>query len=80
DELKKAESLSALFAVLAPVQKTNSHPDTDGIGWSGFAAMRNEVSLPIFALGGLGANDIHIARQHGAQGIAGISQFWPMKK
>ncbi len=77
EELKKAESMAALFAVLGPVLKTNSHPDAEGIGWSGFTKMRNEVSLPIFALGGLGMKDISDARQHGAQGIAGISQLWP---
>lgn len=77
DELKKAESMAALFAVLGPVLRTNSHPGADGIGWSGFAKMRNEVSLPIFALGGLGVQDISDARRHGAQGVAGISQFWP---
>ena len=77
DELKKAENLSAMFAVLGPVQKTNSHPDAQGMGWSEFARMRNEVSLPIFALGGVGAADLAEARQNGAQGIAGISQLWP---
>lgn len=77
DELKKAESMAAMFAVLGPVLKTNSHPDSDGIGWSAFTQMRNGVSLPIFALGGLGMKDIADARQHGAQGVAGISQLWP---
>ncbi len=78
DDLKKAESMAALFAVLGPVLKTNSHPDSDGIGWSAFTQMRNEVSLPIFALGGLGMKNISEARQHGAQGVAGISQLWPL--
>ena len=77
EELKKAESMAALFAVTGPVLKTNSHPDAEGIGWTRFAKMRNDVSLPIFALGGLGVNDISDARQHGAQGVAGIRQFWP---
>ena len=77
DELKKAERLNAMFAVLGPVQKTKSHPEALGIGWSGFAKMRNEVSLPIFALGGVGASDLTEARRNGAQGVAGISQFWP---
>lgn len=77
DDLKKAEALGASYAVLGPVLKTNSHPGADGIGWATFASMRNEVSLPIFALGGLGPSDISEARKHGAQGVAGISQFWP---
>ncbi len=76
-ELKKAESLAAMFAVLGPVKKTNSHPEAQGMGWPGFAKMRNEVSLPIFALGGLAACDLAEARRNGAQGVAGISQFWP---
>ncbi|MGH8499617.1 MAG: Nudix family hydrolase, partial [Methylococcales bacterium] len=54
DDLEKAEALGATHAVLGPVLKTNSHPGIDGIGWAEFARMRNEVSLPIFALGGLG--------------------------
>lgn len=76
DDLQKAEVLGASYAVLGPVLKTNSHPGIGGIGWTAFATMRNEVSLPIFALGGLGLRDISEARQHGAQGIAGISQLW----
>jgi len=79
DELKMAEKVAANFAVLGPVLKTNSHPGEKGIGWHGFATMRSEVSLPIFALGGLGVRDISRARSHGAQGVAGISQFWPDK-
>ena len=78
-ELKKAESMASLFAVLGPVLKTNSHPDSDGIGWAAFTQMRNDVSLPIFALGGLGMKNISDARRHGAQGVAGISQLWPSK-
>ncbi|MEO6171717.1 MAG: thiamine phosphate synthase [Arenimonas sp.] len=49
------------------------------MGWSGFTKLRNEVSLPIFALGGMTPKDIAKARQHGAQGVAGISRFWPQQ-
>lgn len=80
DELKRAESLAATYAVLGPILKTNSHPDRLGIGWSGFAKHRQDVSLPIFALGGLGMKDVSRARQHGAQGIAGISRLWPQQQ
>ena len=47
------------------------------MGWDAWQALRAEVSLPIFAIGGLGPDDVGIARQHGAQGVAGISAFWP---
>jgi len=79
EELKAAEMLDATFALLGPVLQTNSHPGVQGIGWKGFIDLRNEVSLPIFALGGVGPNDLADARQCGAQGVAGISHFWPQK-
>lgn len=77
EELKRAENMAASFALLGPVLKTKSHPETEGIGWGGFRKLRNEVSLPIFALGGVASDDIADARKNGAQGVAGISGFWP---
>jgi 8-oxo-dGTP diphosphatase len=74
-DLLKAQAINIDFGLLSPIAKTSSHPDAEPIGWEGFAALRAEVSMPIFALGGLSANDMSIARAHGAQGIAGISQF-----
>lgn len=79
EELKRAESMAATYALLGPVLETKSHPEQKGIGWNGFNKLRNEVSLPIFALGGVGANDISTARSHGAQGVAGITGFWPVR-
>jgi 8-oxo-dGTP diphosphatase len=74
-DLLRAQSINVDFALLSPVAKTTSHPDVEPIGWQGFAALRAEVSMPIFALGGLNVNDLRTARAHGAQGVAGISQF-----
>jgi 8-oxo-dGTP diphosphatase len=31
----------------------------------------------VYALGGVGPADFAEARQHGAQGVAGIRAFWP---
>ncbi len=76
EELMRAEALGCDFAVLGPVLPTRSHPDAPGIGWDVFAAMRERVSLPIHAIGGLGIDDIGIARAHGAQGIAAIRGLW----
>jgi 8-oxo-dGTP diphosphatase len=47
------------------------------MGWARFEQLREQVSLPIYAIGGLGPDDIAIARQHGAQGIAAIRGLWP---
>jgi 8-oxo-dGTP diphosphatase len=75
-ELAQAQALGADFAVLGPVAATPSHPERAPLGWSGFAALREGVSLPIYALGGMGQGDLGEARRHGAQGVAGIRGAW----
>jgi len=75
DDLNLARTLGCRFTVLGPVLPTATHPDHPGIGWAGFAALREHSDLPIYALGGLTPHDIAAARQHGAQGIAAIRAF-----
>lgn len=75
-DLARAQALGCNFAVLGPVLATPTHPGAAGIGWEAFAALRERVSLPIYAIGGLGVDDIGIARAHGAQGIAAIRALW----
>ncbi len=75
-ELRRAESLGVDFAVLGPVGDTPSHPDRAPLGWRKFAALRETVSLPIYALGGMEASDLQNAHRHGAQGIAAIRGLW----
>ncbi len=65
------------FAVLGPVHSTASHPDAEAMGFARFARLREDVVLPIYALGGLSAAEHGIARAHGAQGIAAIRGLWP---
>jgi len=62
---------------LSPVAATASHPDAESLGWEGFAELVLPISLPVYALGGLGTQDLPRAFEHGAQGIAGIREFWP---
>ena len=76
-ELALAQALGCDFAVLGPVQATATHPGGVILRWDGFAALREGVSLPLYAIGGLIPGDIAIARQHGAQGIAAIRGLWP---
>lgn len=76
DELRQAQHIGCDFALLGPVAATASHPGVAGIGWQGFAALREQVSLPIYALGGMGIADIATARAHGGQGIAAIRALW----
>lgn len=76
EELRMAEALGCDFAVVGPLKPTPTHPDATGIGWTRFEHLREHVSLPIYAIGGLGPDDIATARQHGAQGIAAIRGLW----
>ena len=76
DELARAEALGCDAAVLGPVLPTASHPGMPGIGWDIFARLREGVSLPIYAIGGLQADDICTARLHGGQGVAAIRGLW----
>jgi 8-oxo-dGTP diphosphatase len=75
-DLQRAEALGCAFVVLGPVRATASHPGQAGMGWEAFAALREQVSLPIHAIGGLAPVDIAEARAHGAQGIAAIRGLW----
>jgi 8-oxo-dGTP diphosphatase len=75
DELERAAMIGADFATLSPVRSTSSHPDALPIGWERFAELVREARLPVYALGGVGPDDLDRARAAGAQGVAGISAF-----
>ncbi len=75
-ELAHAERLRCDFAVLGPVQATPTHPGAATLGWNAFAALRERGTIPLYAIGGLGPDDIGTARAHGAQGIAAIRATW----
>ena len=76
EDLAHAARLGCDFAVVGAVKATATHPGQPGIGWEAFARLREGVSLPIYALGGLGPADLDDARRHGAQGIAAIRGLW----
>lgn len=78
-ELAQAERLGLDFVVLGPVRATGTHPGAPVLGWEGFRALREDVSLPIYALGGLRPADVPTARRHGGQGIAAIRGLWPAR-
>lgn len=75
DSLKHAQSIGCDAALLSPVLATATHPDAVGLGWTTFQSLAEQVDLPVIALGGLKAEDLKIAKQHAAYGIAGISKI-----
>ena len=74
-ELELAANLGADFATLSSVRATASHPDAAPLGWERFAQLVADARLPVYALGGVGPDDLARARAAGAQGVAGIRAF-----
>ncbi len=75
-ELAKAAALGLDYVLLSPVQATRSHADAKPLGWDVFSDLIKEYAMPVYALGGMKINDLHIARRHGAHGIAMQRSLW----
>ena len=78
-EIERAARLGLDFVVLGPVLPTPSHPGAIALGWDGFARIAAEAPLPIYALGGLAPDDLDIALDAGAHGIALRRAAWGMR-
>ena len=74
-ELRRAESAQADFAFLSPVRDTGKYAASKLLGWSGLRRLADQVRLPVYALGGMRPDQVQMARDHGAFGVAGISKF-----
>ena len=71
-----AKDLEMSFAVLSPVQKTESHSLADPIGWGIFSEYANKLDMPIFALGGLNQESLTTSWQCGGHGVAMQRSIW----
>lgn len=69
-ELIHAATLRASFVSLSPIYSTPTHPNISGIGWKKFAALTNDLSMPVYALGGMNSDSLETAMRHRAHGIA----------
>ena len=70
--LIQAQQIGCEAALLSPVLVTATHPDTPALGWEQFKEMAEQVQIPVFALGGMKAEDLSYAQAQHAYGIAGI--------
>lgn len=75
-ELERAAALGLDYAVLGSVKATASHPERAPLGWEAFERMIAGLPLPVFAIGGLAAEDLEPARDRGAHGVAAIRAAW----
>ena len=76
-ELAQAARLELDYALLGPVLPTLTHPDATPLGWDGLSdVLAAGYGLPVFALGGLMADDLTRARVCGAHGVALMRAAW----
>ena len=73
--LQHAQQLGFDAVILSPVLQTQTHPGTVALGWARFSTYAATCDIPVFALGGLTRNDLQLAQQNHAYGIAGIRHF-----
>jgi 8-oxo-dGTP diphosphatase len=70
EEILKAGEMGLDYAVLGPVLRTKTHPESTPLGWKEFASRIADNRLPVFALGGLQHEDLPKAWACGAHGVA----------
>lgn len=74
-ELHQANLIGVDLLLVSPVMRTVSHPEMNAMGWDKFGEFVAKANCSIYALGGMNVTDIAVAKQYGAQGVAGISLF-----
>lgn len=70
--MQQAQQVGCDAILLSPVLPTATHPEVVALGWEQFKAWVSQVDIPVFALGGMQAGDLAIAKEQGAYGIAGM--------
>lgn len=60
---------------LAPVECTQTHPDTPPLGWEAWAELAELADMPVIGLGGLSPMSYKQAVLHGGSAVAGIREF-----
>ena len=78
DELARAADLDVDFAIVGPVRPTPTHPGVPTLGWDGLTACIERTRVPVYAIGGLTPEDLAIAINCGAHGIALRRFAWPL--
>lgn len=76
EEMARAGQLGFDFVLLSPVKPTRSHPEALPLGWENFSTMVEGFALPVYALGGMRADDLVDAWTHGAHGVAMQRAVW----
>ena len=73
--LKAAENLGADLAFLSPIYKTVSHIGTQPLGIHNAARWIKDMSIPVYALGGINSSRFNQLTNAGFSGFGAISLF-----
>ena len=60
---------------LSPVLATQTHPDTEPLGWQAWSILAELADMPVIGLGGLSPKMSTQAEQYGGSAVAGIRRF-----
>ena len=72
-ELDAAANLNLDYCLLGPIRQ--KYKSGTPLGWKNFNSLASDISIPVYALGGLSMLDTEDAKKNNADGIAGISMF-----
>lgn len=75
-DVARAGALGLDFAVLGPVLSATSRSAAAPLGWQGLERQVAGATLPVFAQGGLGREDLATAIACGAHGVALLRRAW----
>ncbi len=73
---KRAASEGATYLLFGPVFATVSHPGQAPAGLDSLREIVQNVAVPVYAIGGIGASNAASCVEAGAAGVAAISAIW----
>lgn len=73
----RAASSRADAALLSPVFATDSHPDRPALGVEQFLAIARDAAIPVYALGGVNADNVDSLIGPNVAGVAAIAALTP---
>jgi len=76
NEIGHANSLGLDYIILGPVIEKHASEDCKDLGWEKFSELAKKSLVPVYAIGGLGIDDLEESVLSGGQGIAAIRNIW----
>jgi thiamine-phosphate pyrophosphorylase len=74
-EVQAAAANGFGYALLSPIYATQTHPEAQPLGLPALREACKAVRIPVFALGGIGPDNLADCLHAGAHGIAAIRMF-----